>query len=269
LLLLLLATLGAGLPVLAACDDTKYRTQIVTYKELDEQVQGYGDTRCRYYTGPRGGLRCKIRLRGTLYYPLASAYDHPVGQPAPDFPAILINHGSEQTFEADNKFCDHAEYFVPKGYIVFVPFRRGHGDDDQGEGNMSTGVYIEDLLDDFVNGTNNYVHNTNCTNRSCYKAELLKEQADEEIAQAMDWLERRNDVKTDPGEPRDYRIAIMGISYGGAVTVFANRHDLGQKAAVAFSPGAQQWDPSVNCIPGDPNCGTRFSEIADLGRRWG
>lgn len=260
LLLFLAATLGAGPPVLAACDDTKYRTKIVTYKELDEQVSGYGDTRCRYYIGPQGGLRCKIRLRGTLYYPLASAYNHPAGEPAPDFPAILVNHGSEEEFEASTKFCDLATYFVPKGYIVFAPFRRGQGDPDVGEGNMSTGVYVEDLLDDWSNGTNNYVHNTTCTNRSCYKAQLLKEQADEEEVQAMDWLKLRDDVKTDPGQPNDHRIALMGISYGGAVTVFANRHSIGQKAAVAFSPGAQQWDLNVNCGPNQTNCGTDFQQ---------
>lgn len=256
--LLLVATLAMSIPALAACDDTKYRSKVITYFESDTLVPGYGDTRCYYYTGPQGGLRCKIRLRGTLYYPLASAYNHPDGEPAPDFPALLVNHGSEKTFEADTKFCEQAEYFVPKGYIVFAPFRRGQGDPDAGEGNMSTGVYVEDLLNDWINGTNNYVHNTSCTNRSCYKAQLLKEQADEEEADAVNYLKQRNDVKTDPGQPNDHRIAIMGISYGGAVTVFANRQSLGQKAAVAFSPGAQQWDRSVNCFPGDPICGTDF-----------
>ncbi len=259
--LLLIATLATAIPALAACtpaEEDDVRSRIVTYYESDNLVSGYGDTRCFYYAGPQGGLRCKIRLRGTLYYPPACAYDHRAGEPVPDFPALLVNHGSEPTFEANTKFSGLAADFVPRGYIVFVPFRRGQGDPDEGERNLSSGVYVEDLLNDWANGTNNYVHNTSCTNRSCYKAQLLKEQADEEIAAAMDWLKNRDDVKTDPGEPQNHRIAIMGISYGGAVTVFANRLSLGQKAAVAFSPGAQQWDRTANCLPGDPNCGTDF-----------
>lgn len=250
LLILLLATFAAGSDDYP-CDNTKYRRDIVTYKELDEQVSGYGDTRCFYYTGSQGGLRCKIKMRGTFYYPNSSAYDHPAGQPAPDFPVIVVNHGSEEEFEANVKFCEIATYFVPKGYIVFVPFRRGQGDPDAGEGNKSTGAYIEDILDDFSNGGNSYVHNTNCNNRSCYKAELLTSQADLELKHAIEWLQRRNDVNDD-------RIAIMGISYGGAVTVFGNRLSLGQKVAIAFSPGAQQWDPDVNCGPNQDNCGTDF-----------
>jgi dienelactone hydrolase len=251
--------LAMNLSATAACDDSKYRSEVVTYKFREEFVSRYGDTRCLYYTHPFGSLVCRIRMRGTLYYPLAADYAHPGNKPAPTFPALLVNHGSEETFEADNKFCEIAEYFVPKGYIVFVPFRRGQGDPDEGEGNMSTGVYVEDLLDDWQNGTGNYVHTTNCTNRSCYKAQLLKEQADEEIADfAVSWLKLRNDVKKDADDPQNRQIAIVGISYGGAVTVFANRHNIGQKAAVAFSPGAQQWDPNVNCVSGDPNCGTDF-----------
>ena len=238
-----------------------YRRAIVTYFELDERRDTYGDTRCFYYTGPDGNLRCKIRLRGTLYYPLASAYLVRDGQPQATFPAVVINHGSEETFEANTKFCKQAAYFVPKGYIVLVPFRRGHGDDDAKSGDLSTGVYITDLLDDVQNGTGNYVHNTTCTSRSCYKAELLTEQADEEIKEAINWLKLRSDVKTDPDPPYDPRIGIVGFSYGGAVTVFANRKNLGQKATIAFSPGAQQWDRTVDCHPGELGCGTDFQRM--------
>ncbi|HKX83195.1 MAG TPA: hypothetical protein VJL58_03155 [Pyrinomonadaceae bacterium] len=259
-ILMVLLALGftlASIDSAHACDETKYRSRIVTYYELDERRYAYGDTRCNYYTGPAGNLRCNIKLRGTLYFPLASAYNT-----TSKFPAVVINHGSEETFEADTKFCNQAEYLVPYGYIVFAPFRRGQGDDDAGSADKSTGVYIEDLLDDYENSGGQYVHNTTCasTNRSCYKAQLLKEQADEEIRAAMNWLKARSDVKTDPGEPDDHRIAIMGISYGGAVTVFANTYDLGQKAVVAFSPGAQQWDRTVNCgsFPYNPTCGTWF-----------
>jgi hypothetical protein len=73
----------------------------------------------------------------------------------------------------------------------------------------------------------------------------------------MEYLKTRPDVKRDADNPQQYHVGIMGISYGGAVTVFANRRDFGQKAAVAFSPGAQQWAPEI-CAPNDPACGTEF-----------
>jgi len=179
---------------------------------------------------------------------------------------IVVNHGSEEEFEANDKFCDVANYFAPKDYIIFAPFRRGQGDEDaplpndpNAVSDKSTGVYVEDMLDDYIGGPRIMAHNTTCTSRSCYKAELLKKQAEEEMTAAMNYLRSRTDVMFDV-EPRSgeitYRIGWMGISYGGAVTVLANRLSLGQRAVVPFSPGAQQWDPAVNCIPGDATCGT-------------
>jgi hypothetical protein len=39
----------------------------------------------------------------------------------------------------------------------------------------------------------------------------------------------------------DYKLAVGGNSYGGAVTVFFNRKNHGQKAAMPFAPAAQNW----------------------------
>jgi dienelactone hydrolase len=259
-LLLVIVTLAMSIPAFADCNGAaeKYRQFDVTYYEIDYPAILSFDSRCRYITDGQGRTICRIRLRGTLYLPPSSAYVRPRGAPAATFPAIVINHGSEETFEATEKFCTQANYLVPKGYIVFAPFRRGQGDGNEAA-KKSTGIYVEDMLNDFALRPNSvWFHDTQCDNRSCYKAQLLKQQADEEIAAAMEWLKLRSDVKTDPGNSENHRIAIMGISYGGAVTVFANRHSLGQKAAVPFSPGAQQWDPDVNCGPNQDNCGTDF-----------
>ena len=262
--LLATTTVAMSASVFAACNEERLRNfqqSIVTYYETEyPDILGF-DSRCRYIANESGPRVCRIRLRGVLYRPNQCAYQTPANQPPATFPALVINHGSEHLFPAEWKFRGLAAYLVPKGYIVFVPFRRGHGDEESLE-KRSTGVYIDDMLDDWQNGTRNYIHNTSCNNRSCYKAQLLREQADEEVADsAMDWLKARNDVKTDPGQPQDHRIAIMGSSYGGAVTVFANRNSFGQKASVAFSPGAQQWDRSTDCLPGDPNCGTDFQRM--------
>jgi pimeloyl-ACP methyl ester carboxylesterase len=155
------------------------------------------------------------------------------------FPTLIFNHGSEETFGARKKYCDVAKYFVPKGYAVFVPFRRGQGDPDHPEGNRrSSGKYIEDILDDFVNNPNG--HNTTCTSRPCYKAHLLKLEADEEVAYAVHYLTVTSDLVIQESDG-DYKLAVGGNSYGGAVTVFFNRKDHGHKAVMAFAPAAQNW----------------------------
>jgi pimeloyl-ACP methyl ester carboxylesterase len=247
--------LVGSIPVLAAaeCNSNKYRKSIVTYEQSDTLATQFDDTRCTYYVSlDPPGVRCRIRLNGILYRPNASAYH---GNSA--FPALVINHGSGEDIPA-NEFCEIATYYVPKGYIVFVPFRRGHGEG----GDRSTGIFITDLIDDYTSGADSYIHNTSCarSNNSCYRAQLLDEQASEEIRDAMDYMKERADVLRDPVTQADpnpeHRIAIMGSSYGGAVTVFANSRALGQKVAVAFSAGAQQWNGDENCAPFDPTCGT-------------
>ena len=255
-ILMLLSTLVLAASALANCESDNYRVSIVTYFNTTYAVTGDSafDSRCHYYINPLGQRECQIRLRGALFVPLASAYNVPPGHAPAQFPAIVVNHGSEHTFTASTHLCEIAGYFVPKDYIVFAPFRRGQGGTN--DANRSTGVYVEDMLTDWLSNNPQYFHDTICTTISCYKAQLLRQQADQEIAAAMDYMKSRTDVKTDPGAPQQFRIALMGISYGGAVTVFANRLELGQKAAVPFSPGAQQWAPD-NCSY-NPDCGTAF-----------
>ena len=43
------------------------------------------------------------------------------------FPALIWNHGSEQRPDAGAQFDSVASIFVPAGYVVFAPVRRGHG----------------------------------------------------------------------------------------------------------------------------------------------
>ncbi|MGH9803286.1 MAG: hypothetical protein ACRD82_23220, partial [Blastocatellia bacterium] len=90
--------------------------------------------------------------------------------------------------------------------------------------------------------------------RGCYKAEIFEQQAGAEVADyAMNYLKNRPDIKGDA--EGGYAIALMGNSYGGAVTVLANRLFAGHKVAVAFSAAAQQW-ADATCLPDDQTCGT-------------
>src|SRR3954469_112989 len=54
------------------------------------------------------------------------------------FPALIWNHGSEQRPDAGAQFDSVAAIFVPAGYVVFAPVRRGQG--------HSQGRYIVDEL---------------------------------------------------------------------------------------------------------------------------
>src|SRR5438445_1856989 len=55
------------------------------------------------------------------------------------FPAIVWNHGSEKNPGGGPQFGTVAGIFVPHGYVVFAPVRRGH--------QMSEGSYITDQID--------------------------------------------------------------------------------------------------------------------------
>lgn len=243
---------------LADCngEPANYRRLIVTYYEVDlvYNPSAATDSRCTLIRTGAGRTFCRIRLRGALYLPLDA-------ERGSKFPAIIVNHGSGAEFEANTRLCEIANYFVPKGYIVFAPFRRGQGDDDAPYPNnpaqlsdKSTGIYIEDMLDDFESGNQIYKHPTNCLTRACYKTEIFEQQAGAEVADyAINYLKNRPDIKGDAGG--GYAIALMGNSYGGAVTVLANRLFAGHMAAVAFSPAAQQWADDT-CPPDDQTCGT-------------
>src|SRR5262249_39347191 len=71
---------------------------------------------------------------GTL--PLVGFFFRPE-QPGP-YPGFIWNHGSEQNPGTAPQFDAVAAIFVPAGYVVFAPMRRGHGD--------SEGSYIQHRL---------------------------------------------------------------------------------------------------------------------------
>src|SRR5215831_5094000 len=79
----------------------------------------------RHVTFPSGDLT----LAGYVYKP---AGDGP-------FPAVLWNHGSEPDPGGRAEFDSVAAVFVPAGFVVFAPMRRGHSD--------SQGEYIRDAIE--------------------------------------------------------------------------------------------------------------------------
>ena len=161
------------------------------------------------------GTQCHVELVGIRYQAAG-----------PNAPVLIWNHGSGQAVRPGDQgsACEIANYFVPLGYTVYVPVRRGHYIQ---QGKMivarSTGTFWQ-------NAPGRPVDNL--------------------------WLQR-NDVRLAMQHVDTFdgnlftKIAIMGNSFGGMVSLFANTMDvLDHRAVVAFSPGGISWsndsDPNAD-----------------------
>jgi dienelactone hydrolase len=151
------------------------------------------------------GTCAKLELKGFLYMPAADKLPAPI---------LIFNHGSEKN---PGTVCPIGTYFTGLGYIVFVPHRRGHG--------RSTGAYLDAY-------TKSYCSHPGQANLC--KMEYLHRQVDD-VEAAIAY------VKALPGADRE-RIAIMGHSFGGITTAFANAKDLGQRAVVVGAGASQSWE---------------------------
>ena len=133
------------------------------------------------------------------------------------FPALVWNHGSERSPGTMRQFDAVAAIFVPAGYVVFAPMRRGHGD--------SEGPYIMDQL---RRGRDSHASGS-------LAVRLLEgEHLDDQLA-GQAYVERLPYV--DP-----QRLVVAGCSFGGIQTLLAAERGAGYRAAVAISPGALSWN---------------------------
>ena len=218
----------------AACSAGQYTVDIVPYYSTSyslppfDQRNETAESICDIVHSKSGQRICKIKLWGALYEPIVDP-----DQIFAQFPALIFNHGSGDV--PDSTFCELGKYFAERGYLVLIPFRRGQGDPPN---HLSTGTYAGDVLEDFVNDPAH--HDTTCTTKDCYTAELLRLQADEEVVFARDYLWFHARVKRDRNGFAVF--AVGGNSWGGAVTVFFNRKEHRQRAVLAFSPAAQYWE---------------------------
>ena len=131
------------------------------------------------------------------------------------FPAILWNHGSEKL---PGTVDSVAPFFVSRGYVFFVPHRRGQG--------RSPGPYIMDLLNAF----------TSRAERSRMIVALNEVHLGDQLA-ALDYL------KSLPYVDRK-RLAVMGASFGGIQTMLAAEGGYGYRVAIDCSGGAESWNTS-------------------------
>jgi dipeptidyl aminopeptidase/acylaminoacyl peptidase len=146
----------------------------------------------------------KLVLHGFLYRPQGNG----------PFPAILYNHGSE---EKPGTKPALGNFFSSKGYVFFVPHRRGRGRSP--------------------NDSN--VESLRAQGRAGAIA-LHETHLDDQLA-ALAYLTHLSDVDS-------HKIAVAGCSYGGIQTVLAleanAEQKLGLRAAIDFAGGAMSWRSS-------------------------
>jgi carboxymethylenebutenolidase len=147
----------------------------------------------------------KLALHGFIYRPQGSG----------PFSAILYNHGSEAKPGTKPEL---GKFFSDKGYVFFVPHRRG-------QGRSPYDANVESLRARGVAG-----------------AIALHETHFEDQLAALTYLKQLPSVDA-------ARIVVAGCSYGGIQTVLAveanAEQKLGLRAAVDFAGGAETWRSSV------------------------
>ncbi|MEO8503596.1 MAG: alpha/beta fold hydrolase [Acidobacteriota bacterium] len=166
--------------------------------------------------------QCNLRLEGDLYTPSGAG----------PFPAVLLNHGSSKCGDS-NPACPHTpESFatvkstlLAAGYVVFEPNRRGY--------QPSTGLYIDDLVARQIHDGLPCALGTTVPFQVCSTADLVDE-AKRDVRAAFNYLAAR--PKVNPA-----KIAVMGHSLGGIVTVEYNSLFSEHKAAVTIAPGSESW----------------------------
>ena len=135
------------------------------------------------------------------------------------FPAVIWNHGSEKTPGRSRQFDTVADIFVPAGYAVFAPSRRGH--------DSSEGAYISDLMD-----AEEKKGGAEGAGRLMVRL-LETEQLDDQFAGIAY-------AKTLPFVDAN-RIVVAGCSFGGIQSLLAAERGGGLKAAFSISPAALTW----------------------------
>jgi dienelactone hydrolase len=146
----------------------------------------------------------ELELKGFIWKPSG---DRP-------FPALLWNHGSEKN---PGTLESVAPYFVEKGYVFFVPHRRGQG--------RSPGPYIMDEL--------SMTGSRLSGERGRRQIELHETHLEDQLA-ALGYLQNLTFVDKN-------RIGVMGASFGGIQTMLAVERGPGYRVAVNCSGAAETW----------------------------
>ena len=145
----------------------------------------------------------KLRLQAYVYWPSGSG----------SVPLVVYNHGSRDALaRTEQPYLFIGRLLRDAGYAVLVPERRGYGKSD---GPTFTGVVG--------------------TRRGTAYVARLKEEAGDALA-AVDDLQRRHSSRLDAR-----KVAIMGFSAGGVVTLFGAARSERFAAVITQATGAFSW----------------------------
>jgi carboxymethylenebutenolidase len=147
------------------------------------------------------------------------------------FPAILFNHGSGRTREERERlgpYKGQAEVLGPvfarHGYVFMFLFRHGVGlPGDQGTSAV-----------DLMNGEL-AAHGQDA--RNALQLRLLENREFADAAAGLAFLRRRNEVDA-------RKVAIVGHSFGGSLTILQAERERNVQAVVIFSGAGYSWDRS-------------------------
>jgi dienelactone hydrolase len=162
-----------------------------------------------------------LKLHAVLYRPEG---------PGP-FPAVLFNHGSGHAAGRDSSGRvdqRHPELlgplFVKHGYLFLYLFRRGDGL------SAGQGVPSADRMDS-AGAAGGQVARNNLQLRLMEGDEL------NDVLAGLAFLRARPDVQVG-------RLAVVGDSFGGSLTLLVAERDSTLRAAVAFAIGGYSWERS-------------------------
>jgi dienelactone hydrolase len=147
------------------------------------------------------------------------------------FPAILINHGSGRTPDDLRRLGPYEQQsetlgpvFARHGYVCVFLFRRGVGPStDQGE--------------NAVDAMNRESAAHGQTARNALQLKLLTGREMDDARAALAFVRRLPDVDA-------HRVAIVGHSFGGSLSVLMTEREPTLRAAVLFSTAGYSWDRS-------------------------
>ena len=239
------------------CNDVEFVSQKVTYLPITGTLNTNS-------LDPRADLAgWQVRLQGTLHFKFNEGENYIKNRPV-----LIYNHGHEQSRK---EVCDLIQFFTDRKYVVFAPLRRGHyldvdnNDEFTPEGGdiRSTGIHV----DDYVNLCERtqaqaedssrpllYINSGFCRpdqplgtqhRRSAVELWYLD-------SQRIDVRDQIAYIKSLPAYSTELvninwkladpnSIAILGHSYGGALTVFTNAVDYGQSVAIDVAGAELSW----------------------------
>jgi len=174
-----------------------------------------------------------LKVRALLYHPEGTG----------PFPAVLFNHGSGHAAGRDSSGrVDHRHpellgpLFVKHGYLFLYLFRRGDGL------SAGHGVPSADRMDSAAAAGQ--------VARNDLQLRLMEGDELNDVLAGLAFLRARPDVQAG-------RLAVVGDSFGGSLTLLVAERDSTLRAAVAFAIGGYSWERS-------PPLRTRLLEAAGL-----